>query len=47
MLNVITRSSELRFAVQRIRCNVSDSLAMCPEYKVVIPLRRTGEEGIP
>ena len=36
MLNVITRSSELRFAVQRIRCSVSDSLvrrtADVPEY---------------
>jgi formate dehydrogenase major subunit len=35
MLNVITRSSKLRFAAQWIRCSVSDSLAMCPEYKVV------------
>jgi hypothetical protein len=30
MLNIITR-----FAASRLRCSVSDSLAMCPEYKVV------------
>ena len=35
MLNLITRSTICCFAVHRIRCRVSDSLAMCPEYKVV------------
>jgi formate dehydrogenase major subunit len=35
MLNIITRSTSSCFAVQRFRCSVSDSLAMCPEYKVV------------
>ncbi len=30
MLNLITRSAALRQS-----CSVSDSLAMCPEYKVV------------
>lgn len=30
MLNLITR-----FAASRLCCSVSDSLAMCPEYKVV------------
>ncbi len=30
MLNIITRS-----AASRRSCSVSDSLAMCPEYKVV------------
>jgi formate dehydrogenase major subunit len=35
MLNLITRSPFYCFAVHRLRCSVSDSLAMCPEYKVV------------
>lgn len=47
-MNIITRSTSFCSAVQRFRCSVSDSLAIlrqaqdgvCPEYKVVIPLRR-------
>jgi hypothetical protein len=35
MLNIITRSTIHGFAVVRSRCSVTDSLAMCPEYKVV------------
>jgi formate dehydrogenase major subunit len=35
LLNLITRSTIFSFAAHRSRCSVSDSLAMCPEYKVV------------
>jgi formate dehydrogenase major subunit len=52
MLNLITRSPLCCFAAYRFHCSVSDSLAMCPEYKVVscrirkarkVHLREAGE----